>query len=69
MPCPHCNGEISHVGDTAVMVAACRALESDTPDGLVHDPFAARLAGERGLAMLRVLPQPEMISLHTNSSR
>jgi methyltransferase (TIGR00027 family) len=27
----------------------------------VHDPFAARLAGERGLAMLRALPQPEMM--------
>jgi methyltransferase (TIGR00027 family) len=54
------HGEISHVSDTALMVAACRALESETPDGLVHDPFAARLAGERGLAMLRALPQPEM---------
>lgn len=55
------HGEISHVSDTALMVAACRALESETPDGLVHDPFAARLAGERGLAMLRALPQPEMM--------
>jgi methyltransferase (TIGR00027 family) len=55
------HGEISHVSDTALMVAACRALEFDTPDGLVHDPFAARLAGERGLAMLRALPQPEMM--------
>jgi methyltransferase (TIGR00027 family) len=55
------HGEISHVSDTALMVAACRALESDIPDGLVHDPFAARLAGERGLAMLRALPQPELM--------
>lgn len=55
------HGEISHVSDTALMVAACRALETDIPDGLVHDPFAARLAGERGLAMLRALPQPEMM--------
>ena len=55
------HGEISHVSDTALMVAACRALESGTADGLVHDPFAARLAGERGLAMLRALPQPEMM--------
>ena len=54
-------GEISHVSDTALMVAACRALESDSPDGFVHDPFAARLAGERGMAMLRALPQPEMM--------
>ena len=55
------HGEISHVSDTALMVAACRALESESADGLVHDPFAARLAGERGLAMLRALPQPEMM--------
>ena len=55
------HGEITHVSDTALMVAACRALESDHPDGFVHDPFAARLAGERGMAFLRGLPQPEMM--------
>src|SRR5260370_13122171 len=55
------HGEINHVSDTALMVAACRALESECPDGFVHDPFAARLAGERGMAMLRGLPQPEMM--------
>src|SRR3954468_8927297 len=54
-------GEITHVSDTALMVAACRALESESPDGFIHDPFAARLAGERGMAMLRRLPQPEMM--------
>jgi methyltransferase (TIGR00027 family) len=53
--------EITHVSDTALMVAACRALETDSPDGFVSDTFAARLAGERGLAMLRALPQPEMM--------
>ena len=54
-------GEISHVSDTALMVAACRALEFDAPDGFVRDPFAARLAGERGMAMLRAMPKPEMM--------
>ncbi len=49
-------GEISHVSDTALMVAACRALEAQSPDGFVHDPFASRLAGERGMAMLQGLP-------------
>jgi methyltransferase (TIGR00027 family) len=53
--------EITHVSDTALMVAACRALETDSPDGFVRDPFAARLAGERGMAILRALPQPEMM--------
>ncbi len=56
---PH--GEIFHVSDTALMVAACRALEFDSPDGFVCDPFAARLAGERGMAIVRALPQPEMM--------
>ncbi len=55
------NGEITHVSDTALMVAACRALEHECPDGFVRDPFAARLAGERGLAMLRGLPRPDLM--------
>jgi len=55
------SGDITHVSDTALMVAACRALEFESPDGFVQDPFAARLAGERGMAMLRTLPQPEMM--------
>jgi methyltransferase (TIGR00027 family) len=55
------HGEITHVSDTALMVAACRALEFECADGFVHDPFAARLAGERGMAMLRALPQPGMM--------
>jgi len=35
------------------MVAAARALETGRPDGLVRDPFAERLAGERGMAILK----------------
>jgi methyltransferase (TIGR00027 family) len=58
---PPSPGEITHVSDTALMVAACRALESEHAGGFVYDPFAARLAGERGMAMLRGLPQPEMM--------
>ncbi len=30
------------------MVAAWRALESERPDPIFHDPYAARLAGQRG---------------------
>jgi methyltransferase (TIGR00027 family) len=55
------HGEITHVSDTALMVAACRALESESGEGFVHDPFAARLAGERGMAMLRALPPPDLM--------
>jgi len=52
--------EITHVSDTALMVAACRALEAESPDGFVHDPFAARLAGDRGMAILQALPHSHM---------
>jgi methyltransferase (TIGR00027 family) len=49
-------GEITHVSDTALMVAACRAHESELEDAYVRDPFAVRLAGERGRAILDALP-------------
>ena len=42
---------IKGVSDTAFMVAAWRAAESERPDALFHDPFAARLAGEHGRAI------------------
>jgi methyltransferase (TIGR00027 family) len=55
------HGEITHVSDTALMVAACRGLEFEAPDGFVRDPFAARLAGERGMAILNASPYPGMM--------
>lgn len=39
---------IRNVSDTARWTAAFRALESERHDALFRDPFAARLAGERG---------------------
>jgi len=50
---PNDPDQIQHVSDTALMVAACRALETARVDGLVRDPFAAGLAGSRGDAILR----------------
>ena len=55
------SGEITHVSDTALLVAACRALETELPDGFIRDPFAARLAGDRGMAMLEAIQQPELL--------
>ncbi len=55
-------GEITHVSDTALMVAACRALETEMEDAFVRDPFAARLAGERGFAILREMPHSNLVS-------
>jgi methyltransferase (TIGR00027 family) len=43
------------------MTAACRALETERPDGWLKDPFAARLAGERGMAIAKALPSVEVM--------
>ncbi|MEU1205300.1 SAM-dependent methyltransferase [Nocardia sp. NPDC005825] len=42
---------ISSVSDTARWVAVYRAIESDRPDALFHDPLAGMLAGEVGPAI------------------
>ena len=47
---------LRHVSDTAHWVAMYRALESERPDALFTDPWARRLAGPRGEAILRQLP-------------
>ncbi len=49
------------MSDTALLVAGCRAIETERPDALMRDPFAARLAGERGQAMFRAVPHPEIM--------
>jgi methyltransferase (TIGR00027 family) len=53
--------QIEHVSDTALMVAACRAIETRRKDGLVRDPFAERLAGERGMAIAQSVPFLELM--------
>lgn len=57
------SGEIRHVSDTALMVAACRAHETQLEDAFVRDPFAARLAGDRGFAILAALPHSNVLRL------
>jgi methyltransferase (TIGR00027 family) len=44
--------EIEHISDTARWVAVYRAMETERPDAIFRDPFAARLAGERGNAIV-----------------
>jgi methyltransferase (TIGR00027 family) len=60
---PEIDGKITHISDTALMVAACRAHESELEDAFIHDPFAARLAGERGIVILRALPHSNVLRL------
>ncbi|HUA61002.1 MAG TPA: class I SAM-dependent methyltransferase [Verrucomicrobiae bacterium] len=55
MMAPNSSDQIEHVSDTALMVAACRAIETRRADGLVRDPFAERLAGPRGEAILQAI--------------
>lgn len=47
---------IRNISDTARWVAAYRARESERPDAVFHDPFARRLAGERGEQIVRSKP-------------
>jgi methyltransferase (TIGR00027 family) len=48
---------ISNVSDTARWVAMYRAMESERPDALFHDPYARRLAGSTGEQILASMPQ------------
>jgi methyltransferase (TIGR00027 family) len=43
---------IEHVSDTARWVAVYRAMETERPDAIFKDPFARRLSGERGQAIV-----------------
>jgi methyltransferase (TIGR00027 family) len=47
---------IRNVSDTARWVAVYRAHETERPDALFRDPFAKRLAGERGEQIAAALP-------------
>ena len=48
---------IENVSDTARWVAVYRAMETARPDAIFRDPFAERLAGERGHQIVREIKQ------------
>ncbi|HET6680695.1 MAG TPA: SAM-dependent methyltransferase [Gemmatimonadaceae bacterium] len=48
---------IEHISDTARWVAFYRAMETERPDAIFHDPFARRLAGERGEEIVNTMKQ------------
>jgi methyltransferase (TIGR00027 family) len=50
------NRQVRNISDTALWVAYFRARETQRPDALFHDPFAERLAGERGVEIANTLP-------------
>lgn len=47
---------IRNVSDTALWVAIYRAMESERPDAIFRDPYARRLAGARGEAIVEHMP-------------
>ena len=50
------NPAVRNISDTARWVACFRARETQRPDALFRDPFAERLAGERGFQIAATLP-------------
>lgn len=50
-------GQIENVSDTALWVAEYRAMETSRTDAIFNDPFAARLSGERGRAIVARMPR------------
>jgi methyltransferase (TIGR00027 family) len=49
------NMPVRNVADTALWVAYFRALETERPDAIFRDPYAKRLAGERGFHIAKTL--------------
>ena len=47
---------LSHISDTALWVAVYRAQESERADAVFHDPYARRLAGDRGAHIATAMP-------------
>lgn len=50
------DNSIRTVSDTALWVAIYRAMESERSDALFRDPYARRLGGARGEAIVREMP-------------
>jgi methyltransferase (TIGR00027 family) len=55
-PKPQAEPLIRNISDTARWVAVYRAQETERPDSIFRDPFARRLAGERGEQIARMMP-------------
>jgi methyltransferase (TIGR00027 family) len=53
---PDTPNTVTHVSDTARWVAIYRAMETERPDALFRDPYARRLAGDHGEAIVNTMP-------------
>lgn len=50
---------VRNISDTALLAAVYRARETDRSDAVFRDPFARRLAGERGDKIAKSMPMSE----------
>jgi methyltransferase (TIGR00027 family) len=57
LPMNDLNAGVRNVSDTARWVAYFRAMETRRPDAVFRDPYAERLAGERGFQIANSLAQ------------
>jgi methyltransferase (TIGR00027 family) len=48
---------LRHISDTALWVAIYRAMESERSDAIFRDPYARRLGGDRGEAIVGSIPR------------
>lgn len=48
---------IENISDTARWIAIYRAMESERPDAIFHDPYARTLGGARGEEIVATLPR------------
>lgn len=53
---------IKHVADTAFWIAHHRRMESERSDALFRDPYAAKLAGERGKKISDAMPTSRIVA-------
>lgn len=60
-PSPKGELAIQNVSDTALWVAAYRAIETNSPKPLFQDPLASVLIGERGRKMAEVLKDQDIM--------
>jgi hypothetical protein len=52
-------GPIRNISDTALWVAVYRAQESERADAVFRDPYARKLAGDRGMQIAAAMPFAE----------
>ena len=53
---------IENISDTARWVAVYRAMETERPDAIFHDPFARRLAGAKGEEIVATMKSGRQMS-------